>query len=727
MGQSPPRTREPSRTRTRMNQLPLHEARLRLSAPPCQAILKLLAVYALACLVIASMELTRVLTEGIAIADYLPDLKGRAFFTVTPLLALTLLFLWCLTGRLGAAFLVSLTGAFALLLAHLKKMEVLEKPLVPGDFTQIREAVGVLDAVLAGEKTLVALIALALAAALGVFIALLCRRPRWPLPRWFRLAYGLAFVLAIACEVRAPWLKHVFEKQKLDTVGWNYDLNLRRHGLLLSLLLDARQVIYRPMNYSREAVEEALGRVPPPGESPEVRWRRGEGGEDHLVQPPISSSARCGGLGGARPDVILFLGESFWDLTALDVRLSRDPVPNFHRFQREEGFRHGTMLSPSFAGSTGNVEFEILTGIPLAVLPEYSTPYSNYLIRPVEALPSIFQRSGYRTRAIHNYFHYYYQRFAVYPRLGFEEFISLEDLEPMALSGQLPARAQNLRAVRHISRGDYDALFDGQFPSDEPLVLRVLEELNKAGAEQTRTPQFIFAISMVSHGRYQGERFPAPDVEVLDTSLPEMARREIENYANALFRADLALGHLMDELKKRERPTIVAFFGDHLPSLTAETYAAAGMEFGPLEIKKYEVPVFLWSNYPMAEVELPETFGAHLLGVKLLRAARVEASPYFNLIGSLEKDASALGHRRFQAGAGTWFAGVADPDLPESARAARDDLFLLAYDRLFGHQFSAVDGGVPEDIESLATFEVRAESPWKAQARPSIALKDEDF
>lgn len=707
-----------------MNQkFSLHEARQRLSAPPFQALLKLLAVYALACLTIVAMELVRVFIEGIAIADYLPDLKGRAFFTITPIFTLLLLFLWCLTGRLSAAVLLGLFGSLSLLLAHLKKMEVLEKPLVPGDFTQIREALGVLDAILAGEGAEVALIAVTTLAAIGCFAALLWRRPRWPLPAWFRIAYGLAFVLAIACEIRAPWLKHVFEKQRIDTVGWNHDLNLRRHGLLLSLLLDARQVIYRPADYSQASVEAALGKLPR-GEASAVRFVRDKEGKDLILLPKISTSARCEGLAGTRPDVILILGESFWDPTVLDVRLSRDPLPNFHRFQREEGFRHGTMLSPSFAGSTGNVEFEILTGIPLAVLPEYSTPYSNYLIRPIEALPSIFQKNGYQTRAIHNYFNYYYQRFAVYPRLGFDEFISLENLRPMAISGELPAQSQNLRAVRHISRGDYDALFDGHFPSDEPLVLRVLEELKKAEAPEVKAPQFIFAISMVSHGRYQGERFPAPEIEVLDADLPEMARREIENYANALWRADLALGHLMDELKKRERPTIVAFFGDHLPSLTAETYAAAGMDFGHLEIKKYEVPVFIWSNWPMAEVELPEAFGAHYLGAKLLTAARIKPSDYFERLGELERVALALGHARFQVGEGEWFAGAADPDLPEAARQARDDLFLLAYDRLFGHQFSAIAGGVPDDIESLGTFEVRVQSPWKALARQPLALNE---
>ena len=220
----------------------LERARPLAQKPPVRALLQLCAAYAIAVLILVAMELTRIAIEGIAIADYLPDLKGRAFFTISPLLALALFFLWCLTGRLLGATLLTLTGAFALLVAHLKKMEVLEKPLVPGDFTQIREVLGVIDAVLAGDKLQVVLICLGLLICLGAFAFLLTRRPRWPLNPYLRVGFALAFALALFAETRAPWLKHVFAAQKLTTVGWNYDLNLRRHGLLLGLLLDARQV-----------------------------------------------------------------------------------------------------------------------------------------------------------------------------------------------------------------------------------------------------------------------------------------------------------------------------------------------------------------------------------------------------------------------------------------------------------------------------------------------------
>ena len=210
----------------------LERARALAQKPPVRALLQLLAAYAVAVLILVAMELTRVAIEGIALSDYLPDLKGRAFFTISPILALTLFFLWCLTGRLTAATLLTLTGAAALLVAHLKKMEVLEKPLVPGDFTQIREVLGVIDAVLAGDTLQVVLIGLFLCLCLGAFLFLLTRRPRWPLNPALRVAFALLFALALFAETRAPWLKHVFAAQKLtvDLTERCYNKSVVKHS-----------------------------------------------------------------------------------------------------------------------------------------------------------------------------------------------------------------------------------------------------------------------------------------------------------------------------------------------------------------------------------------------------------------------------------------------------------------------------------------------------------------
>ena len=49
--------------------------------------------------------------------------------------------------------------------------------------------------------------------------------------------------------------------------------------------------------------------------------------------------------------------------------------------------------------------------------------------------------------------------------------------------------------------------------------------------------------------------------------LDDDTRTAVEVYSNGLRDADTALGALVDYVDSRERPTILLFFGDHIPSL----------------------------------------------------------------------------------------------------------------------------------------------------------------
>ena len=665
--------------------------------PPMNFLICALAAYAVSCLVIVAMEVTRVALTGIPWNEYATALKGRSFFTITPLFALCLCFVWCLVGRLSAASLLLGGFSFFLLFVHLKKMEILEQPLIAGDFTQIREALGVTEAVFAGHWGLIlgAFAAVGLTAALLVF--LMRRKPILPLPGVpFRIAYSLIFASALLLEVHHPWLNNVFAMQKVSTVGWNLELNLDRNGLLLSLILDAREVVWRPVNYSREAVEKALmGNLPPSGEE---KRRMAE------ALPP-----------DGRPDILLILGEAFWDVTQLPgVHFSRDPLPRFHEFQRDGAFRNGFMVSPSFAGQTGNAEFEVLTGIPLAALPPGATPYSSCIRRPLETIASYLKGFGYTAEAVHNYYGFYYRREAIYPWLGLDRFTAIDKLTPVPLPGMPPA-GSNLKEIRHLTRENgFDALYDGAFPSDEPLMARVMELL-----EQQNAPRFLFAITVTAHGRYLGRRFPEPEVTVSGDGLSAGTIHELENYANALYRTDMALGWLLDRLRERKRPTVVAFFGDHLPGLTAAAYSESGMVWDSLEINKHTTPVFLWSNRPLPEDALPSDapVGAHYLGLRLLKAAGIPLHGWFAALDAFQKTAPVLDHGRIKTGSSSWFkgdeSGGALDDAAQEALHRRDDFFLLAYDRLFGRQFSMMAGGLSDSDYHPGSF-IEKEGPfWK--------------
>lgn len=555
---------------------------------------------------------------------------GLAASAVAALLGLG----WALCNRLLPAALAVAALLGLLAQAHVQKVQVLAKPLVPWDLLEWRQIAALLQSVASGHARLFALV---LAGLLGLgagALFLLTRRARWPIHPATRLATAALCACYLFALVgwRSPQLRPLFERWEVVNVLWDNNANVRGNGLLLTLLLNVRSLAVSQPGYSKEAVAAALAPYAEPA-APEK-------------QPAL------------RPDVVLYMGEAFWDPTLLGVHFSRDPIPALRELWASSGAR--TLLSPAYGGGTANVEFEILTGIPLALLPEDSFPYQHYVTRPLESLPSLFRDRGYRTLAVHPFHSWYWARNVVYPLLGFERFIALEQMEPVPR--------------------------EGPYPSDEPLVDRLLQELDAADGQ----PTFALAISMVSHCPYLYERKPEPEVKVLDALAPETVH-ELENYASALFRADRALGRLVEALKTRSRPTLLVAFGDHLPALGKKraTYRETGfLPEGELTAlagedaaRQARVPLALWSNFPFEPP--PAELGMPFLGPYVLRAAGIEPTGYFALLGDLSTRVTAVQSNLVRAGQ-RWYLGPKDPSLPAATRKEVDRLFLLGYDRLLG-------------------------------------------
>jgi phosphoglycerol transferase MdoB-like AlkP superfamily enzyme len=130
---------------------------------------------------------------------------------------------------------------------------------------------------------------------------------------------------------------------------------------------------------------------------------------------------------GKQPNVVLILSESFWDVPQMkNVRFDPDPIPNFRSISST--FGGGRLISPTFGGKTALVEFEILTGNSMALLPKGSVPYQQYLKNPIPSVVWEFKKNGYETVAVHTYEKTFFNRANAYPLLGFDAFIGKEDL-----------------------------------------------------------------------------------------------------------------------------------------------------------------------------------------------------------------------------------------------------------------------------------------------------------
>lgn len=77
------------------------------------------------------------------------------------------------------------------------------------------------------------------------------------------------------------------------------------------------------------------------------------------------------------PNIILVLGESFWDVTKLegaeflnaDGTEEIDPISNYHALCERDDVYTGSFFTTAFGGGTVRPEFEVMTGLTTDYLP----------------------------------------------------------------------------------------------------------------------------------------------------------------------------------------------------------------------------------------------------------------------------------------------------------------------------------------------------------------------
>ncbi|MFH4180343.1 sulfatase-like hydrolase/transferase, partial [Acinetobacter baumannii] len=105
------------------------------------------------------------------------------------------------------------------------------------------------------------------------------------------------------------------------------------------------------------------------------------------------------------------------------------------------------------------------------------------LKKPIYALPYYLKSIGYQTVAMHNNYSYYYNRNKVYPELGFEKFISLENM---------------------IAQKDRSNIFNQGGWATDDLIFDSIKSTLKENEQQ---PKFIYAITVENHPMYNDDRF----------------------------------------------------------------------------------------------------------------------------------------------------------------------------------------------------------------------------
>ena len=265
-----------------------------------------------------------------------------------------------------------------------------------------------------------------------------------------------------------------------------------------------------------------------------------------------------------KPDIIMIQLESFFDICDVKkISFSRDPLPNFHRLQKE--YTNGQLTVPTVGAGTVNTEFEVLTGMSQHDFGVSEYPYKTVLkSKTSESICNDLAEIGYTSHAVHNNTATFYGRNKVFSNLGFDSFTSVEYMNNITLN-------------------------PNGWVKDDVMVDEILRTLNT----NREKPCFTFGITVQSHGKYNDVDPDAKDpIEVYNS--PEGKEDSYRYYVNEINEVDQMIGRLISALEKRKKPTVLVLYGDHLPSLELTN---EDLNDGSL----YETQYIVWNNYGLKE------------------------------------------------------------------------------------------------------------------------------
>lgn len=278
-----------------------------------------------------------------------------------------------------------------------------------------------------------------------------------------------------------------------------------------------------------------------------------------------------------RPNIIWIMGEAFTDLSQ-DEHFSfapgNDPNENFKKLQKNS-IMHGRIVTPSFGGGTGDTEFDVLTGaLTVDCAPDESFAF-NAIKRDVSSLPRLFNTIGYKTMAFHPGFAWFYGRQDVYPKLGFQDNYFLENIDQPEMKGG------------YVSERQFSEIFRSRF-------LQALENSDE--------PIFSYGLDIQNHGPYFYDKYGKNLPYQCTVTLSEEAANNFGSYFLGIKDMDIMLGEVYDMIMSLDEPTIMVFYGDHLPGLGSDPSAfdEIGIKLSHDDLEKeiefYSTPYVIVAN-----------------------------------------------------------------------------------------------------------------------------------
>lgn len=314
------------------------------------------------------------------------------------------------------------------------------------------------------------------------------------------------------------------------------------------------------------------------------------------------------------PDIVFVTSESFFDITRLPgLFFADDPLPTYHALA-EQG-TSGAFLSNNYGGGTGNVEMEMFTALSKNFLLEGDSlcTLDSAFYTDVPTTVRALKKAGYQTVSVHSYTDELYNRRSNYPAIGFDELVFQEDF---------------------ITEPEIDGAYISDVSFAEELIARY-------EARDPSAPCFLYGMSMENHQAYDPQKYDTPSG--YPASAPGLSQEDldiVDSLVHGLHGADESLKLLTDYFSQVERPVLLVFVGDHLPSAnlsdgvslytrlgSSPSDSAADWDAETLA-EILSTDYLVWSNYE-AEPLPDRTESCTFLGLHILERAGVPLGSYF--------------------------------------------------------------------------------------------------
>lgn len=291
------------------------------------------------------------------------------------------------------------------------------------------------------------------------------------------------------------------------------------------------------------------------------------------------------------PDIIMVLGEAFWDpLLLTDFDFHDDPVPNLRRLMKES--LYGELIVNSLGANTTNVEFEVLSGFSTSFLQPDLGIYYDVLNRRtpgVTAMPLRLAGFGYYAEAIHPYHRFYLNRDRAFKKMGFQTFVTDGFAVPEG--------------------------YKGKYIPDSAVYEKILELHEAHIFKAPDKPYFSFSITMQNHFDYKLSNYGGNEDRSAGNSYTEkealLSEEEediLQGYLKGVGDTDKLLGDLAAKYSDSSRKVIIIFFGDHIPALGKgfSLLWKGGLIDDPYPLtdnsqedilKLHKTPFIIWDNF----------------------------------------------------------------------------------------------------------------------------------